>query len=117
MRESGEQITLTKDVPGMKKVKQMARAILPPYLSSEVRNQENLIRLKELQAQGYSTVYIYDHFSARDPIQILKFILDNKLAQDKEICFPMEARLYNNSKLTLEPIAGTKKIKLCPIIT
>ena len=99
MRESGEQITLTKDVPGMKKVKQMARAILPPYLSSEVRNQENLIRLKELQAQGYSTVYIYDHFSARDPIQILKFILDNKLAQDKEICFPMEARLYNNSKL------------------
>jgi hypothetical protein len=87
------------------------------YLSSEIKNQENLIRLKELQDQGYSTVYLYDHVSARDPIQILKLILDNKLTQNREICFPIEARLYNNSKSILEPLAKIKKIKLCPLVT
>jgi len=106
-----------KDVPGIEKVKQIFEATLPPYLPSQIINKDNLLRLKELQEQGYSSVIFYDHATARDPIQILKLILDNKLTRDKEICFPIEARLYNNSKLALEPIAGANKIKLCPIIT
>ena len=102
----------------MKEVCEITRKFITPLLPSEIEGERNLDRAEELQREGYGIVVLHTHFSSRDSIQVLKdLILKNKLIQNKEVVFPIEERLYDNSKFILEPLIRNTQIKLCPMVT
>lgn len=85
-------------------------------MPGKTEGKNRLGRTEDLLKEGYGLVVLFNHFSLRDPFQILKdIIINNPLMREKEIIFPITEHQYKKYKLLFKPLSGLLKMKLYPI--
>ncbi len=83
---------------------------------SIVEGKENLTKVEELLREEYGLIVVFNHFSYRDPWQVLKdIIIKFPTMIKREILCPIHKHQYKKFKLLLAPLAGFAQINLFPI--
>ena len=101
--------------PLAKTLRSTARTLLSPALRSEHRpNSHSLARAEILLEQGYGLIVAFNHFSKRDPFQVLKEMFSNKTILGKQIVSPIALHQSNES---LIKIAASHGIRMHDIVT
>lgn len=92
--------------------------VLHPLLRREIEHrQKGIKRAEELQDAGFGLVILFNHFSEKDPVQVIKLILENHKMRRHPLVIPVAAHMYDHHNKPIRFLAKTISATLCPIVT
>ena len=88
-------------------------------IEQDHNNQERngLPKAEGLSKDGHGIVVVFNHFSARDPVEILDFIFGNPVMRHKPVLSPVAYHMYTDREGFWETPGEFLDISFCPIVT
>lgn len=85
-----------------------------PMRSEQKQQFDGLTRAKELLRLGVGVNILFNHFSARDPLEVIRLTLDDSIMRKRPVLVPIAFHAYRKWFKLLE---NALNVELCPIVT
>jgi hypothetical protein len=88
----------------------------PLYYRIDTTKFEGYSRAKELMADGYGLIIVFNHFSWRDGLVIVDWMMSDEDIRQREVVMPMAYHQYDMFKLIINPLSKLSNLHIMPIV-
>ena len=103
---------------GLQMKRDLAAHIASPFLPQEINPivPEGLPRARELVHQGYGLIVAFNHFSFRDALDIMEFIIEQPVIGERPITSPMARHQFDAFKAVVRPLTYLASIDMYSVV-